>query len=44
MANPGNEPNRDNNITRWLVGLVALAILIISILTITAMLAGPPAV
>jgi hypothetical protein len=44
MANPGNKPDSNNNITTWLVGLVVLAIIIISILTITAILAGPPLV
>ena len=43
MAKPEND-NRANNIAYLLVGVVALAIIIITILTITAIVAGPPAV
>jgi|GEM_PF-3151200 len=40
------EPDRDNsnNIAYVMVAVVVLAIIIISVLTVTAILAGPPAV
>jgi hypothetical protein len=38
------DDDNPNNLTTVLIGLVALAIIIISILTITAIMAGPPAV
>jgi hypothetical protein len=43
MAAPGDE-DRPNNITLILVVVVGLAIVIISILTITAIIGGPPTV
>jgi hypothetical protein len=39
-----SDDDNSNNITAILIGLLALAIIIISILTITAIMAGPPAV
>ncbi|MEM7345195.1 MAG: hypothetical protein AAF485_13195 [Chloroflexota bacterium] len=42
MDNTGESP--PNNITRVMVTIVALAIIIITALTITAILAGPPTV
>ena len=38
-----NSPNKTNNIAYLMVAVVALAIIIITVLTITAILAGPPA-
>ena len=43
MSNP-KEKHRSNNIAYLMVAVVALAILIIAILTITAIVAGPPTV
>jgi hypothetical protein len=43
MAEP-NDNNASNNIAYLMVGVVALAIIIITILTITAIVAGPPVV
>jgi hypothetical protein len=38
-----HKPNKTNNIAYMMVAVVALAIIIITALTITAILAGPPA-
>jgi len=43
MDNPQNQ-NGSNNITWLLVAVVVLAIVIIATLTVTAIVAGPPAV
>lgn len=43
MAGPGDKDN-SNSIARFMVGIVALAIIIITILTITAIMSGPPAI
>ena len=43
MAEP-EDNNRSNNIAYIMVAVVVLAIIIISVLTITAIVAGPPAV
>lgn len=43
MDNPQNQ-NGSNNITWLLVAVVVLAIIIIATLTVTAIVAGPPAV
>jgi hypothetical protein len=43
MEEPRNDDG-SNNITLIMVGVVVLAIIIIATLTVTAILAGPPAV
>ncbi len=43
MAKPGNK-DRTHNIALMMVGVVILAIIIITVLTITAIINGPPTV
>lgn len=44
MADPNDKRDRSDSIALFMVVIVALAIIIISALTITAILNGPPAI